>query len=136
MKESGMDLGQGHAARGRAVNGQHHFIPAARRWIAKWLCGRSAEAIGSAYIGRAKSEADRVGRTASEHAGTVERIGAHAVKSGVVTKQVHRQEIGILSRASARVPQCKLGIIAKVCWVSRIHLQCIEEPAAADRIGG
>ena len=130
-----MDLGQGHAASGRAVNGQHHFIPTCRRRKA-CASGRGDEAIGSAHIGCAKSEADRVGRTASEHAGAVERIGAHAVKGGVVGKQVHRQEIGVLSWAPARVPQCKLGIIAKVCWVCRIHLQRIKEPAAVDGILG
>src|SRR6266699_6612140 len=112
MKEPGMDLGQGRGIAGRAVNSQHHFIPARRRRISGSK-RRGDEAIGSAYIGRAKSEADRVGRTASEHAGAVESISTDAIESSGTRKQVHHQEIGVLVRASARVPESKLGIIAK-----------------------
>ena len=60
MKGPGVDLGQGHAASGRAIDSEHHFIPSRRRWVASASGGRGDEAIGSAYIGRAKSEADGV----------------------------------------------------------------------------
>ena len=135
MKEPGVDLGQGHAAGSRAVYGQHHFIPACRRRIA---CAkrRGDEAIGSAYIGRAKSEADRVGGTASEHAGAVKRIGPHAVEGGGSGKQVHREEIGVLVWASARVPESKLGIIAEERRVRRVHLQRVEKPTTANGVVG
>src|SRR6266700_3257231 len=101
MKEPGMHLGQGRGIAGRTVNSQDHFIPAGRRRIAGTKA-RSDEAIGSAHIGCAKSEADRVGRTASEHAGAVESISTDAVKGSGTRKQVHHQEIGVLVWAPAR----------------------------------
>src|ERR1700730_9147786 len=110
MKQPAMNLGQGHAAGSRAVDRKDEVIPSRRRRIAKVrVNGRSAHDIGSAYIGRAKSETDRVGRAASEHAGAVECIGTNAGESSRTRKCVHRQEIGVLVWASASVPQCKLG---------------------------
>src|SRR5205807_73724 len=43
--------------------------------------------------------------------------------------QVDRQVAGVR-------PQSKLGVIAEKCWVRRIHLQGVEEPASADGVTG
>src|ERR1043166_286830 len=134
MKEAGVDLGQCYAATGRAVDSQHHFIPTGRRRIARAKARRD-EAIGSAHICGAESKTDRVRGTTGEHAGAVEGIDAHTVEGGIVAKQVHRQEIGVLSRASARVPQGELGVIAQVGWVTWINLYGIQEPSAGDGVG-
>src|SRR5215470_10495396 len=124
MKEPGMDLGQGGGIAGRAINSQDHFIPARRRWTAR-AKGRGDEAIGSAYIACGKTEADRVGRTASEHAGAVQSISTDASESSGTRKRVHHQEIGVL--CPAVVPKSELGIIAQEGRVGGVHLQCIEE---------
>src|SRR5262245_52326258 len=70
MKQPAMNLSQGYAAASRAVDSQDESIPSRRRRIAS-AKGRGDEAVGSAHIGRAKSEADRVGRAGGEHASTV-----------------------------------------------------------------
>src|SRR5262249_13190295 len=79
VKEPGMNLGQGHAAGSRAIDGEHHFVSTCRRRIT--FGGGGNEAIGSAYIRRAKREPNRVGRTASEHAGAVKSISTDAIES-------------------------------------------------------
>ena len=128
-----MDLGQGHAAGSRAVDRQHHFISSRRRRIARSK-GRGDEAIGSAYIGRAKSEADGIGRTASEHACAVECISTDALESSWTRKHVHLRNRRFAGPAV--VPQSKLGIIAEEGRVGRVHLQRVEKPAAANGVVG
>src|SRR5262252_7673671 len=103
MEEAGVNLSQRYTATGRAIDGQNHSIPSCR-WRTASAIGRGDKAVGSAHICRTESIANSVRWTTGEHAGPIERIGAHTVKGGVVGKQVHRQEIGVLSRASARVP--------------------------------
>ena len=98
------------------------------------LAVRGNEAIGSADIGCGESKADRIGGTAGEHAGAVKSINVDAGEGSRATKRVDREEIGVLSPAV--VPQRELRIVAKVCWVCRIHLHCIKEPAAADGVTG
>src|SRR6476619_3440105 len=117
MKEAGVDLGQGYAASGRAIDGQHHFIPSRRRWIAEGFRGRGDEAIGSANIGCGESKADRIGGTACEHAGAVKSINVDAGEGSRSTKRVDREEIGVLSWAPARVPQGELRVIAQIRWI-------------------
>ena len=64
VKKPGVDLGQNRGAVKRAIDCQHHFIPAGGWRIAEVRAnGRSDETIGIAYIGYVKSEADRVSRT-------------------------------------------------------------------------
>src|SRR2546430_8035967 len=132
VKEPGVDLCHGHAAAGRAVDGQHHFISTAGRRIAR-AKGRSKKAIGKAYIGRAKSETNRIRGITTQHAGTVERIGPDAVKGSEVAKQIHRQEIGVLSPAI--VPHPELRVVAEERWVRRVRLYSVEGPRARHRVG-
>ena len=66
---------------------------------------------------------------AIDHAGTIQRIYAHAVEGVFVGNLVHRQVIGI-------GPQGELGIITHPVRERRIHLHGIEPPAAADGIAG
>ncbi len=51
MKEPGVDLGQGHAASGRTIDSQYHFIPARRR-RSTGAKGRRDKAIGIAHAGK------------------------------------------------------------------------------------
>src|SRR6478672_7082015 len=120
MKESGVDLSLGIAGSNGAIDGKHHFVSSRRRRIGALVS--SEEAIGKANIRRAKGKAYGICWTTGEHAGAVKGISAHAIKGGVVGKQVHRQEVGILSWAPTRVPHGHFRIIAKELWICRIHL--------------
>src|SRR5262249_52516265 len=132
MEKPGMNLRQGHAAVKRAVDGEHHFVSACGWWIT--FGGGGNEAIGSAHISCGESKADRIGGTAGEHAGAVKSINVDAGEGSRATKRVDREEISILR--AAVVPQPEFGIVPQECRVCRVHLQCVKEPSAADRIIG
>src|SRR4029077_15033582 len=110
-----------------------HSVSSRRRRIGALVS--SEEAIGKENVRRAEAKGYRIGGPAGEHAGAVKRKHAHAVKRGGTAKQVHRKEIGILSWAPARVPHGEFRIVAKECWICRVHLYRIEKPPAADGIG-
>ena len=117
MKEPGVDLGQGHAAGGRAINGQKHFVPARRRRIA-CAKGRANEAIRIAHTGKRNGKGNGVSRTASEHRRAIERESAHSDEGGGTRKQVDREEIGILSGAPADCPTSRTSGSRRVGWCS------------------
>jgi hypothetical protein len=50
--------------------------------------------------------------------------------------QVDRQEIGVLGRVPARVPDRELWIVAEVSRVGRINPECVKVPAARDGVVG
>src|SRR4029079_10857629 len=117
MEKPGVNLGQGHATAKWTVDRKHHFVSTCGWRI---TFGRSGnEAIGSAYIGCGESKADRIGGTAREHAGALKSINMAAGEGSRAAKCVDREEIGVLSPAV--VPQRELRIVAKVCWVCRVH---------------
>ena len=83
MKEPGVDLGQGHAAGGRAVDGQDHFISARRRRIA---CAkvRGNKAIGIAHASERDGKGDGGGSGVTiEHRRAIERKNAHPSEAKV-----------------------------------------------------
>src|SRR3954447_24091983 len=102
MKEAGVDLRLGIAGGYGAIDSQHHFVSSRRRRIGALVS--SEEAIGKANSRRVEGKAYRIGGHAGKHAGAVKRNSAHAVKGGRTAKQVHGQEIGILSWAPTSVP--------------------------------
>src|SRR6266480_1045059 len=120
MKEPGVDLGLGVAGKCGAIDSQHHFVSSRRRRIGALVS--SEEAIGKENIRRAEGKAYRIRGPAGEHAGAVKRKNAHAVKRGGAAKQVHGQEIGILSWAPASVPHREFRIVAKECWICGVDL--------------
>src|SRR4051812_7496241 len=134
MKEAGVDLRLGIAGGYGAIDSEHHSVSSRRRRIGALVS--SEEAIGKANVRRGKGKAYGICWATSEHAGAVKRVSAHAIEGGVVGKQVHRQEVGILSWAPAGVPHGHFGIVAKECRMCRIHLYRIEKPPAADGVGG
>src|SRR5690242_21823624 len=101
MEKPGMNLGQGHAASRRAVDGEHHFVSTCGWRIT--FGGSGNEAIGSADIGCGESKADRIGGVAGEHAGAVKSINMDAGEGSRAAKRVDREEIGVLS--TTVVPQ-------------------------------
>src|SRR4051794_41964557 len=134
MKEPGVDLGLGIARGCGAIDSEHHSVSSYRRRIGALVS--SEKAIGEANIGRVKGKADGICWPTGEHAGAVKRINAHPIKGGVVSKQVHRQEVGILSWAPTSVPHGHFRIVAKERRMCRIDLYRIEKPPAADGVGG
>src|SRR6478609_3197144 len=112
MKEPGVHLGLGVAGICGTIDSQHHSVSSRRRRIAIALVG-SEEAIGKSNVRRAEAKGYRIGGPAAEHAGAVKRKHTHAVKRGGTTKQVHRKEIGILSRAPASIPHGEFRIVSK-----------------------
>src|SRR4051812_36757184 len=113
MKEAGVDLGLGIAGSCGAVDSEHHSVSSGRRRIGALVS--SEEAIGKANIRRGKSKADGICWPTDEHAGAVKRINTNPVEGGVVGKQVHRQEVGILSWAPTCIPHGHFRIVAKKC---------------------
>src|SRR6478672_10953586 len=120
MEESGVDHGLGIAGNCGAIDGEHHSVSSRRRRISALVS--SEEAIGKANIRRAKGKADGICWPTGEHARAVKCINAHAIKGGVVSKQVHRQEVGVLSWAPTSVPHGHFRIVAKERRMCRIHL--------------
>ena len=120
MKEPGVDQDLGVAGKCGAIDSQHHFVSSRRRRIGALVS--SEEAIGKANVRRAEGKADHIGGPAGEHAGAVKRNHTDTVEGGGAAKQVHGQEIGILSWAPASVPHREFRIIAKECWICRVHL--------------
>jgi hypothetical protein len=130
MEKPRVDLSQGHAAAGRAVYGQHHFISTCG-WRIPRAKVRSNKAIRIAHAREWDGKRDRVGRAASEHRRTIERKSAHTNKARI--KQVDCQEIGILGPAV--VPHRELRVVAKLVVVGRINLDRVEGPRAGHGVG-
>jgi hypothetical protein len=133
MKLPGLDLSQCHAAVKGTINSQEKFVPSRRRRAAGAKT-RGDQTISIAQSSGIDREPDRVGRTTVDHAGTVQRIDTHAIKREIVSKLVHREEIGVLGSIPPAIPQGELGIITQSGGVRRIHLQRVEPPAAADGV--
>src|SRR4029079_140616 len=134
MKEPRVHLSLGIAGSCGAIDSEHHSVSSRRRRIGALVS--SEEAIGEANVRRGKGKAYGICWPTGEHAGAVKRINAYAIKGGVVSKQVHRQEVGILSWTPTSVPHGHFRIVAKECRMCRIHLYRIEKPPAADGVGG
>src|ERR1051326_3413859 len=135
MKEPGVDLGQGHAASGRTIDSQQHFIPA-HRWRSTRAKGRRNKAVGIAHA--SERDGESYGRGVrrpgpGKHRRAVKRKSTNALKrkSGAI-EQVDRQVIG--PTGLRIIPQRDLRVIAYPSGMRRLNLQSIEKPATADGV--
>ena len=127
-----LDLRQGHAATGRAVDGQEKFILSCG-WRAASAKGRGDQAIGIAQTSWRNRNGDRVGGHASEHSRTVKCESAHPDECRRVGKQVDGEKIGA---ARLRiVPHRKFWVVTQLRRVGWVNLNGIEKPPATDRTG-
>src|SRR5258705_8479628 len=130
MKKPGVNLGKSHAASGRAIDGQQHFIPARRRRIG-CTKGRRDKAVGIAHAGKGdgKSYGRGVRRPRpGKHRRAVECKSTDALKGkSRAIKQVDREVVG--TAGLGIIPQRELRVITYPSGMSRLMLQRIEEPA-------